>query len=126
MEITGKITKVLDKITGQKKDGSGEWVKQSFVLETTEQYNNLYCFELFGDEKVENFNKYNKVGSDAKVDFNVSTNEWQGKYFTTLQCWKIFKAEQDPTAINAAVASVDAAFEPVGDLNTNDNDPLPF
>ena len=125
MEITGKITKVLDKVTGQKKDGSGEWVKQSFILETTEQYNNLYCFELFGDEKVDNFNKYNKVGSDVKVDFNVSTNEWQGKYFTSLQAWKIFKAEPDTTAINAATAKIDAAFEPVGDLNTPQDD-LPF
>jgi len=96
MELkNAKITKILEKVTGEKKDGSGQWVKQSFVVETSEKYNNLYCFELFGDEKVDKFNQYNKVGGMVDVDFNVSTNEWQGKYFTTLQAWKVFKSDSD-------------------------------
>ena len=97
MEVQGIITKILDKQTGQKKDGSGEWVKQSFTLETDEKYNNLYCFEVFGDEKVENLNKYNKVGDSVSVEFNVSTNEWKGKYFTSLQAWKVMKSESSQT-----------------------------
>ena len=113
MKVTGTITKVLDKVTGQKKDGSGEWIKQSFVLETTEQYNNLYCFEIFGQEKVDNFNQYNKVGSVVDVDFNVSTNEWNGKYFTSLQMWKVFKSDG-------------AAPEPLPSLAEQDSDDLPF
>jgi hypothetical protein len=27
------------------------------------------------------------------VDFNVGCNEWNGKYFTKLSAWKIFKAD---------------------------------
>ena len=98
MEVTGKITKVLEKQSGVSK-ADKEWTKLSFVLETTEAYNNLYCFEIFGTEKVEQFEKYNKVGQEVKVDFNVSTNEWNGKYFTSLQAWRIFKAdaEQQPS-----------------------------
>lgn len=92
MKVTGKLAKILEKQTGQKKDGSGEWVKQLFLVETDEQYNNLYCFEVFGDEKVENLNKYNKEGDNVTVEFNVSTNEWQGRYFTTLKSWRIEKA----------------------------------
>lgn len=122
MEVTGKVTKVLDKITGTKKDGSGEWVKQSFLLETTEQYNNLYCFELFGDEKVDDFNKYNKIGDEVKVDFNVSTNEWQGKYYTSLQAWKVFKAESN---VEKVANEIDQVFEPAGDLAAGKDD-LPF
>jgi len=94
MEVTGKITKVLEKQSGVSK-ADKEWTKLSFVLETSEAYNNLYCFEIFGTEKVEQFEKYNKVGQEVKVDFNVSTNEWNGKYFTSLQAWKIFKAEEN-------------------------------
>ena len=120
MEVTGKITKVLDVQKGTSKEGK-EWQKLIFTLETTEQYNNLYAFEVFGSEKVETFNKFNKVGDDVKVDFNVSTNEWQGKYFTSLQAWKVFKAD----AMEQATAVIDAAFEPAGDLNELDND-LPF
>lgn len=123
LEINGKITKVLAKETGQKKDGSGEWVKQLFLVETTEQYNNVYCFEIFGAEKVDNFNKYNKVGSNVKVDFNVNTNEWNGKYFTTLSAWKVFKYDGE-TSNGVPIPS--APFEPAGDLNEDDHDSLPF
>jgi hypothetical protein len=97
MEVTGKITKVLEKQSGVSK-AEKEWTKLSFILETSEAYNNLYCFEVFGTEKVEQFEKYNKVGQEVKVDFNVSTNEWNGKYFTSLQAWRIFKAEAEQPA----------------------------
>jgi len=97
LEVSGKITKILDLQTGTTAAGS-EWKKQSFILETTEQYNNVYCFEIFGEEKVDKFLKFNKVGNEVKVDFNVSTNEWKGKYFTSLSAWKIFKAETEAPA----------------------------
>ena len=115
MEVQGKITKILDKQTGAKKDGSGEWVKQSFTLETDEKYNNLYCFEVFGDEKVENLNKYNKVGDSVSVEFNVSTNEWKGKYFTSLQAWKVMKSE------SSTEPNTESAF-----VDNNIDDSLPF
>jgi hypothetical protein len=106
MEVTGKITKILDKVTGEKKDGSGTWEKQTFVLQTQEQYNDLYAFEVFGAEKVGNLNQYNKVGDTVKVDFNVSTNEYNGKYYTSLQAWKIFKANLEETPVEAASADL--------------------
>lgn len=96
LKVQGKIVKLLDKITGQKKDGSGDWVKQSFVIDNGEQYNNLSAFEVFGDEKVDNLNKYNKVGDEVNVSFNISCNEWKGKYYTSLSAWRIEKVETVP------------------------------
>jgi len=92
MKVTGTITKILDTSEGVSAAGK-EWKKSAFILETSEEYNNVYCFEVFGAEKVDNFLKFNKVGQDVDVDFNVSTNEWKGKYFTSLQAWKIFKSD---------------------------------
>ena len=123
MEVTGKITKVLPIEKGQKKDGSGEWQKLQFVLDNNAQYNNIFCFEVFGDEKVENFNKYNKVGDVVKVDFNVSTNEWKGRYFTSLQAWKIFKA--DATQTQEPVAEYQSS-QAAQDLNGGQDDSLTF
>ena len=91
MKVTGIITKVLPTQSGTSKAGK-EWKKLSFLLTTTEEYNNLYCFDVFGDEKVEKFEKYNKEGDVVDVDFNVKTNEWNDKYFTSLDAWKVFKA----------------------------------
>jgi len=98
MEITGTIEKILTLESGTTKDGK-EWHKQSFIVANNDGYDNkkqIFCFEIFGEEKVANFYKYNKVGDIVKVDFNISTNEWKERYFTSLQAWKVFKAEQAP------------------------------
>lgn len=94
LEVTGKITKVLPLESGQTKAGA-EWQKQSFIVTTDAQYNNVYCFEVFGNEKVENFNKYNKVGQSVTVEFNVNCNEYKDKFYTTLSAWKISKGAND-------------------------------
>ena len=118
LKVTGKITKVLERQTGTSKDGK-EWQKQQFIVDNNAQYNNIFCFEVFGAEKVEKFHKYNKVGDVVEVEFNVNTNEWQGKYFTSLSAWKITKAKADDVQ--------NAPFEMTDDVNSvSDNDGLPF
>lgn len=66
-----------------------------YQVETSEQYNNLYSFEMYkGAEHVEhidNFIKYNKVGDQVSVEFNVRTNEYNGRFFTSLSPWKVEK-----------------------------------
>ena len=91
------ITKVLDTQSGVSQAGK-EWSKLTFVGETPEEYNNVYAFEIFGQEKVDNFNKFNKVGDLVNVEFNVSCNEWKGKYFTSLSSWRIDKVTADQPA----------------------------
>ena len=93
MKVTGKITQILEVQEGTSKAGK-EWKKLTFVVETTDEYNNVYPFEVFGEEKVDNFVKFNKVGQQVDVDFNVTANEWEGKYFTSLSAWKVFKAQE--------------------------------
>lgn len=109
MKVKGEITKVLEIQKGTSKEGK-EWQKLSFILKTDEEYNNLYCFEVFGDEKVETFTKYNKVGSVVDVEFNVKTNEWKGKYYTSLQAWKIFKADAGSTESVAEPVETDSGL----------------
>tara|TARA_R110000782_G_scaffold137341_1_gene229833 strand:- start:88 stop:414 length:327 start_codon:yes stop_codon:yes gene_type:complete len=108
MEITGKITKVNETINGTTAAGK-EWKKLSFLVETTEEYNNLYCFDVFGDESVDKFEKYNKVGQEVDVKFNVKTNEYKGKYYTSLGAWSIFSAKKED-AVPAAEEEDDLPF----------------
>ena len=117
LKVTGTITKVLEVEQGTSKAGK-EWQKQSFILDTKTEYNNIYCFEMFGEEKVNQFNQYNKVGDEVEVSFNVSTNEWKDKYFTSLSAWKVFKAtaeaqepvQQEPASVNADESEDDLPF----------------
>jgi len=116
MKIIGKIDKVMQVREGTSKAGK-DWKKVEFTLTTDEEYNNLYCFEIFGSDKVDNFLRYNKVDDVVEVDFNVKCRQWEERYFTTLEAWKVFKAkDKEQTEIKLE--------EPVSDVET-DND-LPF
>lgn len=126
LEVTGKLKAFLPQQTGAKKDGSGNWTKQSFLVEAESQFNNLYCFEVFGDEKVENLNKYQKVGDNVTVEFNVNTNEYKGNYYTTLSAWKISKANS--SGIQSPHTPQESGFPPAPNFQQNQEaeDDLPF
>lgn len=128
LEVTGKIKKFLEAQTGETKSG-GTWSKQQFIVETETEYNNLYCFEVFGDEKVSNLTKYQKVGDNVTVEFNVSTNEYRDKYYTSLSAWKISKAQTNnqPETSTYSAPSNTNGFPPAPDFsNTDADNPLPF
>lgn len=86
MEITGKIVNVLPTLSGQGKNG--EWVKNSFVIEWQDSgYKQLLCLEVVGADKFEKMKNAVKVGYEVLCKFSVSSREWNGKYFTTAQCY---------------------------------------
>lgn len=126
LEVKGVIEKILEVQKGAKKDGSGDWEKQLFLLRTQEQYNNLYCFEIFGDQKVDNFAKFNKVGQEVTVEFNVNTNEYQGKYYTTLSAWKITATPLQNTANTTTTTTnpKEVLTAPIG--QESEPDDMPF
>jgi hypothetical protein len=113
MNVKGTITKILPEASGTSEAGK-PWKKIQFLLKTSEEYNNLYCFEIFGEEKVDNFIKYNNEGQSVDVSFNVSTNEWKGKYYTSLSAWMI-KSD--------GASSVTNDTPPIEE---DENDDLPF
>ena len=115
-EVKGKLKKVLPVQTGTPKAGGEDWKKVSFVVANNEGYEGreqLFCFEIFGAEKVDNFNKFNKEGSEVLVKFEIRTNEYQGKYYTSLSAYRVESGERveqasyTPTATHAMVESED-------------------
>jgi hypothetical protein len=124
MELKGLIKKVLPLESGKTKDGK-DWQKQLFVVSNNDGYEGkeaIFCFEIFGEEKVQNFNKFNKEGDNVEVSFNISTNEWNGKYFTALQSWKVFKAD---TSLQTPTPSAQS-FVPTSNVVDDEKDSLPF
>ena len=105
------VTVINDVEKGTSKTGK-DWEKMTFVCTNTEEYNNTFAFEIFGAEKIENFKKYTQVGSIIDVDFNVSCNEWKGKYYTSLSYWKSFKAGGGDTPTQSQAAEFPATDEP--------------
>jgi hypothetical protein len=81
-EVEGKLHKKFD--TEQK---SGTFQTREFVIIVESQYPQHIKFQLVQDrcEIIDNFQE----GSDVKVYFDLRGREWQGKYFTNLQAWRV-------------------------------------
>ena len=119
LSVKGKISGKLSVENGTSKAGK-EWKKQSFVVDTGAQYNPEICFQLFGEEKIAMLAHYNE-GDQVEVSFNLSSREWNGRYFHNVDAWKIEK-------IGAAATNETALAEepPVFDAPASEEDDLPF
>ena len=84
MEITGKVVAVLELVSGTSNAGN-PWQKREFVIETPGQYPKKICLQLFGDK----VNECPNVGEEVKVSFDAESREWNGKWFTQLNAWKV-------------------------------------
>ena len=102
LKLNGKIKSILPVVSGTSKAGK-EWKKQSFVITNNDGYDGreqIYCFEMFGEEKVDNLTKFNKVGDDVSVSFNIGCNEYNNptkglQYFTSLSAWRVEKTSAE-------------------------------
>ena len=88
MKFTGVITNILEVIQ------VGNTKKIEFIVEEeVDKYPQSVKFSIYGDEKVDKFVKYNKLNAGVEVSFNFKTTEWNEKHFTSIEAWKVFKAE---------------------------------
>ena len=85
LELKGKIIKVLDLQTGQGQNG--EWKKQEYLLETLdEKYPKQVVFAVWND-KIEQFNISD--GKEITVSIEIESKEFNGKYYTNIQAWRV-------------------------------------
>ena len=88
MQLSGKVIKVYEPQSGT--SDRGAWVRQSFVIETIDNYPKRVCFE------VSNPNLVNLVSVDdlVVVTFIVMSREYQERWYTTVKAVGIGKMEQ--------------------------------
>jgi len=85
MEISGKIIKKLDAVTGN--SARGEWKKQEFIIETEDKYPKQVCISAWA-EKVDELTKFN-INDKVKLSINAESREYNGRWYTDLRFWKI-------------------------------------
>ncbi|MDD2419081.1 MAG: DUF3127 domain-containing protein [Bacteroidia bacterium] len=88
LEITGSLIQKLPVQSGT--SARGDWQKQEFVIETNDTYPKKVCFNVWGQEKVEDLTKYAE-GEVVKISFNVESREFNSRWYTDLRAWKIEK-----------------------------------
>lgn len=101
MEITGRIIAVLPEQGGVSKAGNN-WKKQEYVLETHDQYPKKVCFQIFGEDRIAQANI--QPGEEVTVSFDIDSREWQGRWFTSINAWKVERPTQMAGAPDAAAA----------------------
>ncbi len=74
-------------VTGEGKNG--QWRKQEFLIETGDQYPKKVMFGLMGT-KIDQ-NPYS-IGQEVVVSFDAESREYNGRYFTNLNAWKVTPA----------------------------------
>jgi len=75
-QTKGKVVKVLPLETINSKDGSKSWPKLNFVLDNGEERDSLLFVEIFGDEKVNEFNNTIKEGDTAICTVKASSSKY--------------------------------------------------
>ena len=88
--MTGVVIAVLPERSGTSQ--RGEWKSQSFVIETQEQYPKHLCFEVFGADRIAQFNI--KGGEKITVQFDIDARQYQDRWFNSIKAWNVIRPGQ--------------------------------
>lgn len=87
LELEGRIVRKLGVQTGT--SARGAWSKQEFIFEYQEgNYPTQICMNVWGEDKVRELDKY-QVNDRVKVSFNLSSREFNGRWYTDVRAWRI-------------------------------------
>lgn len=107
MEIIGKAIAALPVKSGVSQRSGEQWQSREYVIETQEQYPKKMCFEVFGTDKLKEFNIRNN--DLIKVYFDISAREYNGKWYNSVRAWKVEHVNQDGSAAGATANQVAAS-----------------
>ncbi len=115
MEIEAVVFKVLEPIRGT--SAKGEWVRQEVIFDQPSEFNRKVCISFWGDKasEVASF----KVGEAITLSVNVESREFNGKWYTSVQAWKVARKVAETAPEMPALpdfAPIEEGAEPVDDL----------
>ncbi len=84
MQISAKLIQILPLQTGTGKNGT--WKKKDIIVETEGQYPKKICISIWGDKIDESLLQ---LGNLLKIDFDIESREYNGRWFTDIKAWKI-------------------------------------
>ena len=90
LRVNGTVTEVMEpKLVGAK-----EFPIAGFVLKVNDEYNPYIHFQLCG--KNAEIHHRLSAGMGVDVDFNIKSREWEGKWFTNVEAWRVVQTESPP------------------------------
>ena len=128
LELEGRIVRKLGVQSGT--SARGPWSKQEFVFEYQEgNFPTQVCMNVWGEDKVRDLDKY-QVGDKVKVSFNLSSREYNGRWYTDVRAWRIEPAgaaAQPAPQTPGSIAPMSAPMPSADDMSSPlSEDDLPF
>ena len=121
LELEGRIARKLNVQTGT--SARGAWSKQEFIFEYQEgNFPTQVCMNVWGDDKVRDLDKY-QVGDKVKVSFNLSSREFNGRWYTDVRAWRI---EAVAAQNNVQAPTPSDPMQLTEDLPVFDDGDMPF
>ena len=97
IQLVGTITNILPPVSGT--SAKGEWVRQEFILSVeNEQYPRSVCFQIFGKDRINEAAL--QLNERVRVHLDINANEYNGKFYNTINCWKVDRNNQQGTQGN--------------------------
>lgn len=107
MEISGKIIAALEPRGGISQRTGNPWKTQEFVIETHDQFPRRCVFNVFGEDKLRDFNI--QVGEELTVSFDIDAREYNGRWYNDIRAWRVQRGVVAAPTANPAVAAAPAA-----------------
>ncbi|MBD5302394.1 MAG: DUF3127 domain-containing protein [Bacteroides sp.] len=103
MEIKGKIIQNLGIQSGTSKAGKA-WSKASILIETEGQYPKKVVLD-----NLKNADEFSKlaVGSTGTFHIEINSNEYNGRWYTSVSCWK-WQLDRQPQQSTSATPTLDS------------------
>ena len=121
MELKGKIIQTLNLQSGEGKNGT--WRKQEYILEVADaKFPKKVCIAVWGD-KIDQFGI--QEGDDVIASIEVESREFNGKWYTNVQAWRVQKAQANEPGINQEPPAMDQVPDFIAN-NDEETDDLPF
>jgi hypothetical protein len=92
---------------------------QEYVLEVPGQYPKRMVFNLFGEDRIKQFNI--QMNEDLTVQFDIDAREYQGRWFNDIRAYNIIRGQVAP----GAPAGVAAPFPPQSAVPDTSATPFP-
>ena len=101
MDVVGKIIAALPPKSGTSQSTGKPWQVNAYVLQTNEQTPKNIAFDVFGAERVEQYNL--KVGDMVTVSIDIDAHEYNGRWYNQIRAWNVVNhaSAQQPAAQQA-------------------------
>ena len=106
MDVKGTVVKICKEESGISKSEK-VWRKQVIVIDTGAEFNPEIAVQAFGDEKIRDLNKLS-VGSEVLIKCNVSSREYNGKYFHNIDGYWFVKKTPETAMPEESVESFES------------------